>query len=73
MQAKVKAACTSCHNVSRITEQHLTRQGWSGELKKMEGLGAVVSDADRNAMLSYLVKHFGPEKTAVKKPASAAN
>ena len=69
----MKTACTSCHNVSRITEQHLTRQAWSGELTKMEGLGAVIPNADRNAMLNYLSKHFGPEKTAVKKSSSAAN
>jgi len=42
MQAKIKAACTQCHNAGRITEQQLTRQQWSAELKKMEGLGAVI-------------------------------
>jgi hypothetical protein len=62
MQSKVKAACTSCHNASRVTEQHLTRKKWSDELDKMEGLGAVVPDADRNAFLNYLTKNFGPEK-----------
>ena len=62
MQAKVKAACTSCHNTSRITGQHLTRKQWSDQLDKMEGLGAVIPDADRNAFLNYLTKNFGPEK-----------
>jgi Spy/CpxP family protein refolding chaperone len=62
MQAKIKAACTQCHNTSRITEQHLTRQQWSGELDKMEGLGAVVPQSDRNAMLAYLTRNFGPGK-----------
>ena len=66
MQAKVKAACTSCHNTSRITGQHLTRKQWSDQLDKMEGLGAVIPDADRNAFLSYLTKNFGPEKGGVK-------
>ena len=70
MQAKIKAACTQCHNASRIAEQHLTRQQWSDELNKMEGLGAVIPGSDRNAMLAYLTKNFGPGKsgkTAVKK------
>jgi hypothetical protein len=67
MQAKIKAACSSCHNVSRITEKHLTRQGWAVELDKMEGLGAVISDADRPALLTYLSKNFGPEKGAAPK------
>ena len=73
MQAKVKAACTSCHNVTRITEQHLTRPQWSEQLEKMEGIGAVIPDSDRDAMLSYLTKNFGPSKGEAKKPGSAAN
>jgi len=59
----------------------MTRQQWSDQLEKMEGLGAVVPDADRNAFLNYLTKNFGPEKgatkdaakTATKKSGSAAN
>ncbi len=77
MQAKVKAACTQCHNTTRITEQHLTRQQWSDQLDKMEGLGAVIPDGQRNAFLAYLTRTFGPPKgggkTAVKKPTSGAN
>ena len=77
MQAKVKAACASCHNTSRITEHHMTRKQWSDELDKMEGLGAVIPDADRNAFLSYLTKNFGPEKgvtkDAVKKSGNASD
>jgi hypothetical protein len=81
MQAKVKAACTSCHNTSRITEHHMTRKQWSDQLDKMEGLGAVIPDADRNAFLNYLTKNFGAEKGATrdaakptaKKSGNAAN
>jgi hypothetical protein len=66
MQAKVKASCTSCHNTTRITEQHLTRQQWAAELEKMESLGAVVPDADREGFFRYLAKNFGPAKGAAK-------
>jgi hypothetical protein len=66
MQAKVKASCTTCHNISRITDQHLTRDQWSVQLDKMEGLGAVIPDGDRDAFLSYLTKNFGPAKGAPK-------
>jgi hypothetical protein len=62
MQAKVKATCTQCHNASRITEQHLTRQEWSEQLDKMVALGAEVPDSDRPALLNYLSKNFGPPK-----------
>jgi len=66
MQAKVKAACTQCHNAGRITEQHKTRMQWSDELDKMTGLGAVIPDADRAGILSYLAKNFGLEKGGAK-------
>jgi hypothetical protein len=67
MQAKVKAACTSCHNTTRITEQHFTREQWSTQLEKMEGLGAVIPDEDREGFLNYLTKNFGPGKGTGKK------
>lgn len=66
MQAKIKAACTQCHNTARITEQHMTRQQWSDQLEKMEGLGAVIADTDREPMLNYLTKNFGPAKGSAK-------
>jgi hypothetical protein len=64
MQPKIKAACTQCHNAGRISEQHFSRQQWSEQLDKMEGLGAVIPDADRDAFLDYLTKNFGPAKGA---------
>jgi hypothetical protein len=72
MQAKVKATCTQCHNASRITEQHLTRQEWSAELEKMTGLGADIADTDRPAFLNYLSKNFGPEKVGKAAPKKTA-
>jgi hypothetical protein len=66
VQPKVKAACTSCHNATRITEQHLTRQQWSDQLEKMEGLGAVIADSDRDAFLNYLTRNFGPARGSTK-------
>jgi hypothetical protein len=71
MQPKVKAACTSCHNTSRITQQHMTRPQWSDQLEKMEGLGAVIPDSDRSAFLNYLTKNFGPEKGAARDAAKS--
>jgi hypothetical protein len=71
MQAKVKATCTTCHNTTRITEQRMTRQEWSAQLEKMEGLGAVIADEDREGILDYLTKNFGPAKGAAKKGTDA--
>ena len=69
MQAKIKAACTQCHNAARITEQHRTRKEWSDQLDKMVGLGAEVPDSERAAFLDYLTKNFGSQKSAAKGPA----
>jgi len=66
MEAKIKAACTQCHNAARITEQHMSRKEWSDQLDKMVGLGAEVPDAERPAFLDYLTKNFGPEKATSK-------
>ena len=68
MQPKVKAACTQCHNTSRIWDQHFSRAQWSDELDKMAGLGAVVPDADRKGFLDYLTANFGPQKAEKKAP-----
>jgi hypothetical protein len=68
MRAKVKAACTQCHDPSRITEQHMTREEWSKVIEKMEGLGASVPEADRDGILDYLTKNCGPQKHAPKAP-----
>jgi len=70
MQAKIKAACTQCHNASRITEQHMSRAEWSKELEKMEGLGAVIHEADRTPILNYLARNFGPKKGSSKPTAT---
>lgn len=72
VQSKIKAACTQCHNASRITEQHMTRQEWSNQLDKMVGLGADVPDSDRAAFLNYLTKNFGPEKVGKATPKKTA-
>jgi hypothetical protein len=66
MQAKVKAACTQCHNTTRITEHHFSRTQWSVELDKMAGLGASVPDSERRDFLDYLTRNFGPQKAAVR-------
>ncbi len=44
----------------------MTRQQWSDQLEKMEGLGAVIADTDREPMLNYLTKNFGPAKGSAK-------
>ncbi|MFZ3264963.1 MAG: hypothetical protein WA172_13260 [Terriglobales bacterium] len=73
MQSKVKAACTQCHNASRITEQHFSRVKWSDELDKMAGLGASVPDSERKDLLDYLTRNFGPQKGTPKATTKSAD
>ena len=51
----------------------MTREQWSAQLEKMEGLGAVIADADRDGFLDYLTKNFGPAKGAKKKSGSGGD
>jgi hypothetical protein len=42
----------------------MTRQQWLDQFDKMEALGAVVADSDRDAPLNLLTDNFSPEKGA---------
>jgi hypothetical protein len=50
----------------------MSRQEWTAQLEKMEGLGAVIADEDREGILDYLTKNFGPAKGGAKKSDDAA-
>jgi hypothetical protein len=58
---EIKRNCTRCHNTDVIRAQHLSRQEWDVELKKMESMGAKVDN--RKALLDYLTRRYGPEST----------
>ena len=51
--------CTACHGAALIVQQRLTREGWSREIDKMVGWGAVVAEGDRETLLDYLSTTFG--------------
>ena len=57
-----KNACLSCHREDVVTQQHLTRAQWDREITKMTNWGAQVKPEDRESLLDYLVKAFGPGK-----------
>ena len=61
--AKTRATatpCLSCHDEDVIRQQRLTRAQWDGEINKMVGWGAKVSDQDRSALLDYFTARYGP-------------
>jgi cytochrome c553 len=53
-------ACGTCHEADVIRQQRLTRAQWEAEINKMMGWGAKVADQDRDALLDYLVRAYGP-------------
>ena len=61
--AILRARCTACHGPELIVQQRLDSNGWSRELDKMIGWGAMVDEAERNMLVPYLARHFGPPVT----------
>jgi mono/diheme cytochrome c family protein len=60
-KATAERACLVCHSSDMLRQQRLTEKQWTGELTKMSGWGAELSDSDRAALLPYLMIQFGPE------------
>ena len=54
-------ACTTCHNLQRVTTKNLAQADWQGIVDRMKGRGAEVSDDDTTALVAYLVKTYGPK------------
>ena len=62
--------CTTCHGSGLIVQQRLSRDGWSREIDKMVGWGAVIPEVERNVLLNYLAAIGGAAPEAAQ--ASAA-
>lgn len=52
--------CLVCHEVDLSQQQRLTKQGWTREVEKMIRWGATVTDAEKEPLVEYLVKTYGP-------------
>ncbi|OFW15914.1 MAG: hypothetical protein A3F70_14995 [Acidobacteria bacterium RIFCSPLOWO2_12_FULL_67_14] len=55
----LRSRCLGCHGPDVIRQQRLSRDGWSRELDKMAGWGAVIDTTDREPLLAYLAVEFG--------------
>ena len=67
-QAKVRTACTECHEASIIVQQRLSKTAWTKEVDKMIKWGALVDPADHDAFIDYLSTNFPPDKPAEPMP-----
>jgi DMSO/TMAO reductase YedYZ molybdopterin-dependent catalytic subunit len=59
---QVKDACIGCHAEDMIAGQTLTRPQWEREIDKMTRWGAPVKAGDRDAIIEFLLSHFGPKR-----------
>jgi quinoprotein glucose dehydrogenase len=53
-------ACTSCHALDVVANQHLTPQEWTNVVRSMSVRGAVATPGELNRIQSYLAKAFPP-------------
>jgi cytochrome c553 len=59
-EATYKRSCLTCHEDDLIEQQRLTRAGWTREVDKMIRWGAVVPDAEKDALIDYLAARYPP-------------
>jgi cytochrome c5 len=61
--------CTTCHGIDDYAFFALDRAGWQALLEaRHKAGGAVLSDADRNTLLDFLVSKFGPDSIPFRPP-----
>ena len=61
MKAVADQACLHCHSADMVRQQRLNEKQWTAEITKMVGWGAVVPEKDKDALIAYLLEHFGPD------------
>jgi hypothetical protein len=59
-KSQVESACYACHSADLLAQQRLTDKQWTKAVDKMIGWGAVVAPADKDVIVQYLAKHYGP-------------
>ncbi len=65
----ILASCAACHGIDEYGYYAMDRAAWNALIERMKltpsGLvpGAVISDADKEVLLDWLVANFGPEAT----------
>jgi hypothetical protein len=64
-KAEVEAACYACHSADLLVQQRLTEKQWVASVDKMIRWGAVVPDAQKDVLVKYLSRHFGPSNRFV--------
>jgi cytochrome c5 len=54
--ALLKTRCQVCHDLRLIEQQRLDRTGWTREVDKMIGWGAVLTDEEKETLIAHLAR-----------------
>lgn len=54
--ALLKMRCQVCHDLRLIEQQRLDRTGWTREVDKMIGWGAVLTDEEKETLIAHLAR-----------------
>jgi cytochrome c5 len=58
--ATYQRACLVCHQADIISQQKLSRAGWTNSVNKMIRWGAAVPEAEKDALIDYLAAQYPP-------------
>lgn len=58
--ATYKRACLVCHDAEIVTQQRLSKTGWTNSVNKMIRWGAAVPDAEKEPLIDYLASQYRP-------------
>ncbi len=59
-KAEVEAACYQCHAADLLAQQRLTEKQWTASVEKMIRWGATVPPEQKDVIVRYLARHYGP-------------
>jgi hypothetical protein len=64
-KAEVEAACYQCHAADLLAQQRLTEKQWTASVEKMMRWGANVPPSQKDIIVAYLTRHYGPKNRFV--------
>src|SRR5581483_5764205 len=67
-KAVILRACSSCHQPTVVVSKPHTAEEWDEIVDKMIGLGAELTDAEQEQIISYLALNFGPNVSRTPPP-----
>ena len=57
-KAVLESACTSCHDLGRVTSENGSMAEWTAVVDRMIGKGAKLTDPEKTALIAYLSETY---------------